>query len=168
MKKTIILLALVLSSFVYSTAQNYNSYEPQSVEISTNEISVDDLFSYAKEWTIVYAGIADNATRDKLQGWYNIQTSYVTEDFNSKKVYGLLKYSFVRGIMTVNVATFKLIISCKENKVKLTLCGGHLETINDKGGSLPAKMKNTDGDMEWEQLKTSFTIFFNTTIYTNY
>ena len=167
MKKNVILFVLMLSAVFYSKAQKYDAYESQSLEISTKGISVDDLFSYAKEWIIVYAGIADNETRNKLQGWYNIQTSYVAEDFNSKKMFGLLEYRFIRGIMTTNVATFKLIIACKENKIKLTMCGGHLETLDNKGGSIPAKMKNTDGDMEWEQLKISFTKFFTTAIYTN-
>jgi len=167
MKKSIILMAVMLSALLCAKAQKYDAYEPQSLEISTNGISLDDLFSHAKEWVLVYAGIADNATRDKSGGWYAIQTSYITEDFNSKKVYGMLEYRFIRGLGVSHIATFKLIISCKDNRVKLTMCGGHLEALDGKGGSSPLKMKTTDGDMEWEQLKASFTHFFKTAVYAN-
>ena len=165
MKKNIV-LAAALSAFLLAKAQNYNAFEPQSVEIVTSGIAADDLFSYAKEWLIVSAKMEEYATmnklrweRKKISGQYDIQTSYIAEDLNFKKVYGLLKYRHF-GFTANDVVTFKLILSCEENKVILTMCSGYSERISEQGFSYPRKLENIDGDMEWEALKTSLSDFF--------
>jgi|GEM_PF-4173714 len=185
MKKQIILI-ITLSSFLYVNAQEFDARKPQSVEISTTEISVEDLYSYAKYWLLVQARMVDGELMDKFRNqnanqrvavvsrpYYHIQTSYVTEDFNSQKVYGLLEFRFQRPrSSSLYFASFRLILSCEENKVTLTMCCGLLETVSfiqetrkDRIFSRPAELQPTDGKMEWEALKKNFTDFFTRIIY---
>ena len=173
MKKNLILLLLLLSSF-YAKAQEYDAFVPQTVEIETNGISIDDLYSYAKEWMILPGRIVDlEEIRDERKLFsmirlYYVQTSYIAEDINTKKVYGLLESYFGENWRGTFFATFKLILSCEENKVALTMCCGYLGIFGENGvpyTSSSTEMRNTDGKIEWERVKKNFTDFFGTAIY---
>ena len=180
MKKQII-LAIALTTFLYAKAQDYDARQPQSIEISTTGISIEDLYSYAKYWLTVQARAADEATRNKfglgrrfIDGILinNVQTSYITEDFNSKKMYGSLETRFQRQVrhkLFIRTVSFRLILSCEEDKVTLTICCGLADRITDSTmfPTMPEELQPIDGKMEWEELKRNFTDFFSRAIYEN-
>ncbi|GHU86299.1 hypothetical protein FACS1894153_3100 [Bacteroidia bacterium] len=161
MKKFLLSICLISLNFFAFSEDKYNSQLPQTIIVETHDISVDNLTSFAKEWFFIAAKMADN---ESTNVWYNIETSFLSDDVFAHKVYGQLDYGFSRGLSNLR-ATFRLIIECKENKVRLTMCGGNLRILSDHNVQTPTKMKKTDGDMEWEQISRSFKKFFGEDIY---